>query len=290
MQIVTVECQLLSPLFMAGVDVSKPELRTSGIKGMMRYWWRALHGNLSVIELKKLEIEVFGGIGKQDTGRKSPFSMRVEHNMDQGSFPLVPHRQGVSYGFVPGSTFNVIFMLPQQYKFCPNTAQDASINKLVSLFRISCALGGFGRRSRRGMGSIIPISATINNQRRVLPSVDNLATINELIQLFNADYSETSNRIVLNSTYKATFPYIKEISIGNTQRDDILKHISNQTHYLKERNTRDYNTSIGNSRPRLASPVIISLINAETSIVTIMHLDGSNVNTSLQQQLRDNVL
>jgi len=38
---VTFECEVITPMFMAGADGRKPELRPSEFKGMMRFWWRA---------------------------------------------------------------------------------------------------------------------------------------------------------------------------------------------------------------------------------------------------------
>ena len=34
--------QVVTPLFCAGADPKRPELRCASFKGVLRYWWRAL--------------------------------------------------------------------------------------------------------------------------------------------------------------------------------------------------------------------------------------------------------
>jgi len=73
MKTITFECETITPMFMYGADGTTPELRPASIKGVMRFWWRAIHGNLELSELKKKEGEIFG-----DTEKKSSFSIKVE--------------------------------------------------------------------------------------------------------------------------------------------------------------------------------------------------------------------
>ena len=61
----TYKCVILTPMFLYGTDGKTPELRPPSIKGMMRFWWRAINGDLEVGELKKREGEVFGGTDKK---------------------------------------------------------------------------------------------------------------------------------------------------------------------------------------------------------------------------------
>jgi CRISPR-associated protein Cmr1 len=295
MQIIKIQCQLISPMFMAGVDVKQPELRTSSIKGLMRYWWRALHSNLSTHELHELEIKIFGGIGDNDRGQKSPFTMRVEHNMKYGSHQLVPHKQGMFFNaFNPGEEFTVIFQVNDNYAFFPGLNTPDSIDRLIALFCISCTLGGFGRRARRGMGSVKPISKSINNAGvESFPSL-NLNLLNEWINLFNQDYkivsdSKGSAHIKLSKTNNNNYPYAKEIWISQQSRNDLLRYMSGQTHEVKKINPEIYKYTVGAASPRLSSPVFISLVDKGQSIVTMMHLP-KNTQTDLQNMLRDRVL
>jgi|Deesub1362A_J573_1020465.scaffolds.fasta_scaffold05271_2 CRISPR-associated protein Cmr1 len=63
------EFEAITPIFMGGADQSRAEIRASSIKGLMRWWFRALAGSYfgdDVEGLRKAEEYVFGS-----TGRKS---------------------------------------------------------------------------------------------------------------------------------------------------------------------------------------------------------------------------
>jgi len=50
---------------MYGADGRKPELRSSEVKGMMRFWWRAISADDNIENLIKDETEIFGGLGEE---------------------------------------------------------------------------------------------------------------------------------------------------------------------------------------------------------------------------------
>ncbi|SHO81241.1 CRISPR-associated RAMP Cmr1 [hydrothermal vent metagenome] len=53
MEKIVFECETITPIFMYGADATIPELRPASIKGVMRFWWRAIHGDLKLDELKE---------------------------------------------------------------------------------------------------------------------------------------------------------------------------------------------------------------------------------------------
>ncbi len=60
------EVEAITPIFMRGADQRKAEIRASSIKGLMRWWFRALAGSYfsdDVVGLKKVEDYVFGSTG-----------------------------------------------------------------------------------------------------------------------------------------------------------------------------------------------------------------------------------
>ena len=61
MEKITFTCETITPMFLAGADGMTPELRAPSIKGALRFWWRAMNGDLSLEELKRREAEIFGG-------------------------------------------------------------------------------------------------------------------------------------------------------------------------------------------------------------------------------------
>jgi CRISPR-associated protein Cmr1 len=48
-------------MFLAGADGSIPELRPPSIKGALRFWWRAMNGDLGLADLKRIEGDIFWG-------------------------------------------------------------------------------------------------------------------------------------------------------------------------------------------------------------------------------------
>ena len=60
MQTITFECEVITPMFMAGADGTTPELRAPSIKGALRFWWRAMNGHLTLEAMRKAEGEIFG--------------------------------------------------------------------------------------------------------------------------------------------------------------------------------------------------------------------------------------
>ncbi|MEK6673676.1 MAG: type III-B CRISPR module RAMP protein Cmr1, partial [Nitrospirota bacterium] len=71
---ITFEIETITPMFLAGADQGKAELRAASIKGLMRFWWRALQAD-KLDKLKENENRIFGssdeGIGA------SKFAIRV---------------------------------------------------------------------------------------------------------------------------------------------------------------------------------------------------------------------
>ena len=61
MQTITFTCETITPMFLNGADGTTPELRAPSIKGALRFWWRAMNGHLTIRELQKREVELFGG-------------------------------------------------------------------------------------------------------------------------------------------------------------------------------------------------------------------------------------
>src|SRR5436190_16235986 len=78
MQEVTFTLQTITPLFLAGADQTKAELRAPTFRGLMRYWQRALIGGIvgtdarGLQNVKKVETALFGA-----TDRGSAIAIKV---------------------------------------------------------------------------------------------------------------------------------------------------------------------------------------------------------------------
>lgn len=175
MNSITFECQIITPMFLAGADGRTPELRPASLKGALRYWWRAMHGHLSVDELRKREVELFGGGG--DDGRRSrvsvtisPHTLTIKQVLPEKriSTPspteINPDRKinadlfiYLAYGahereyIDAGGKFNVTFRYDNQISL---------ENDLVKPFQMVSYFGGLGAKSRNGYGCFKILSSS----------------------------------------------------------------------------------------------------------------------------------
>ncbi len=235
MEEVTLKCEVITPMFMAGADGKTPELRPSEFKGMMRFWWRAIKAMDNICELRKEEAKIFGGTG---TGEgKSKVGIRILKNeIQKEAYRPLPHSQNkrfVLQAVMPGSKFEVSL-------FCRDKSECIFYK---NIFILSALLGGFGKRARRGFGSI-----------KIEGEEINLDIINNRLNLIQESFSVANTKIV-NKNGSGYYPWIKEIQIGKkySDTDTLLKVIGQASHEHND-------PSLGNADPRMASPVYVSVI------------------------------
>ncbi len=117
------ECENIS-VEMGGANPNQHEIRPASFKGVMRFWWRAINGDLS---LKKQENEIFGS-----TEKKSSFSIKIKDYKFEGNRIPENHK------------FKIEFILSSR---C-----DLDIE---NFFKIVVLLGGFGKSAKKqNMGKI----------------------------------------------------------------------------------------------------------------------------------------
>jgi len=158
MKEITFKVEIITPTLMGGGFGQNDNIRPSEIKGMMRYWFRAVVGSVlgnNIEEIKKVEDRLFGSQEK-----KSPFkililnkkNLIIEENLNL-------QKAGAKYlGFTINvnkeRVLNVIKEGTFEISFLFNNNLSAEERRLILLsFYLATALGGFGLRSRRGFGS-----------------------------------------------------------------------------------------------------------------------------------------
>jgi CRISPR-associated protein Cmr1 len=174
--------QVITPLFMYGADGRKPELRSSELKGMMRFWWRAIRGDDNIEALRKDEARIFGGSREEQgkskviikvypqpsnqflgTNLKEDFGLQWSFNRNINSL----EGRDAGIGYLLYST-----VLPNQERayIKPNFQfnielssydEESFKNALASLWT-AIYLGGFGTRARRGGGNLEIVEAKGN--------------------------------------------------------------------------------------------------------------------------------
>lgn len=234
METLVFKCETITPMFLSGADGRTPELRPPSIKGAMRFWWRAIHPNLSLEELRKKEGEIFGSTDEK-VGR-SKFGMRVKGNFDPKKDPLPnleihkffvkvkgkERRQNIleylAYGPLTWSKEerkNIFFTkyIPVntnfEINFLMNESESDAIKKVViNTMNLLSNFGGLGSKSRNGFGNFIITSVIMKNNNIENPvhlPLPKVQAIN-LLKKFNVipDYTAFSQNAILfrtNSTY-----------------------------------------------------------------------------------------
>ena len=195
MKSIEIELQTVTSMLLHGSDPSgPPELRTPSLRGVMRYWFRAVAGAVigdrNLPGLRSLEQAVFG----QSEECASPISVRISpKNPNITNAHILPHKnQGRKQAISAGEAFTVKL---SAYRQLDPGAWDCAISAL----QLATTFGGLGQRSRRGYGTVriihsnsddVPISpftsadwqAHITNvTARAIRSVATLADVHRVV-------------------------------------------------------------------------------------------------------------
>lgn len=235
MEVITFNCETITPMFLAGADGKTPELRPPSIKAAMRFWWRALNGHLTLPDLKKEEAKIFGGSGENE-GR-SKFAVRVKrvngkkirtkfpaHNISIKSkgktFPInildylaygtQEYKKGEGQVFIR-EYFDIGTFFDIEISYFDNINID--FNNILGLLS---QVGGLGSRSRNGFGRF-----NIKNSQFDFYSllkglsfnkISEYLAFNNQIKLFktNKNFSNWSNCLAeLGIIYKSSREYLE---------------------------------------------------------------------------------
>jgi CRISPR-associated protein Cmr1 len=283
-------CEVITPMFLAGADGQTPELRAPSIKGALRFWWRAMNGHLPLKEMQSQEGKIFGST---DYGR-SKVLIRVEEDMEwngRSDASPTPHKPRFSKNaFRAGQHFSIILSLFDDVDLGLN--EKFILEDLRNLFLLTATFGGIGGRVRRGFGAFNIIKINDKNEPQKQPKTTN--EINELLS--NEYFKIVDKKIVSIKQLNNRYPYIKEIEIGSPN-DDVLKKIGNTTHDVKGIDSYDYETALGHaSRGRFASPIYVSVIKTAKGLCPIIVTlntapeNDKQVNYKLQNTFKTKIL
>ena len=293
MEKITFTCEIVTPVFMYGAEGSDgtPEFRPSSVKGAMRFWWRAANGALGLSEMKTKEGKLFGIVGDDKTSSRSSFSIQISE-MPEESVPT----KRIHYKDFGKN--NKALSSKQTFSISLRSDTKETLDKAADVFVLSCLLGGFGGRSRRGFGSITIKEK--NGQTYMMPT-----TIDKVLELLyqvsgNEFKLATDDSIIPMRTPSGSYPFIKQIQLGHATKSQVTDKVADAAHETKKNNATTYDASLGyaKGRKRFASPVYTSVIEAEHGqtrpIITTLHAqpeagDGWP-NTAVQEQFKNKIL
>lgn len=181
---------IVTPLFLAGAQQDKVEIRAASLRGALRFWWRALawaevaghhDQGTALARLRQLETLLFGHAGSQKQSHKAALSIVVEPSpfktvtVNQGSTVGLGVRY-LGYGLITDNDskksagqflrpyikenqgFRAHFRLTPARGVIQNDCSKVKFETAVELFERALHLfgliGGLGSRTRRGWGSI----------------------------------------------------------------------------------------------------------------------------------------
>lgn len=275
----SLKCKVITPIFMFGLESSTPELRPSEFKGMMRWWWRAIKAEDDIETLKKEEAKIFGGTEREQG--KSKVKIRIKTKLEESGIfeykPLPHHERNncpIDYQVLCKKAFRLKAIKPDKELEIIFDLPSEDLRYLVYLMFI---LGGFGRRSRRGFGSIQICEAKIetNFNKTDKPQIEKIEitcdNILNFLKIFNNFYKKINDRKIINvNSAKGTYPWIREVILGKKgyhDKDELLKFIGYLSHKYSD-------LSLGSSKPRMASPVYVSVVKISETfypIVTVLN-------------------
>lgn len=166
--------EVVTPMFISGPDTTRSELRAPAIKGLLRWWWRALNGDLTIKELKAKEELIYGS-----TKRKSSFSINIEtndsveeklDNLPSGKKIEVTSRGKTFYiSIIDYLAFGIAEYVKRQkcnvykrpyitsgskFKLLLRFYNDEHKEEVLNAVTALISYGGLGSKSRNGFGSI----------------------------------------------------------------------------------------------------------------------------------------
>lgn len=144
----TFKLKVVTPLGIHGASNSRQEaeFRITSLRGLLRYWWRAVHYEQDYKKLQRLESEKFGGT--IDDAQKSPVSFVLEKDVIVKNYKkaVLPHRgKSFSMACLPE---NEVIPIKMKVK------RDAVWTYYENMLLLFSMLGSMGQRARRGFGSI----------------------------------------------------------------------------------------------------------------------------------------
>jgi len=160
--------RIVTPLFMGGAKPEIPELRVPGIKGALRFWWRAmayrgLSGDLKTI--RELEGQIFGSTKHGQSRAIMEISQeKLEPNGDQffrgrpglmylGYGPIEKGELGREYLKPPIDATLRIYIRTNCNNGNNALGDSEVVNQISSALKAMGLFGGLGSRSRRGFRS-----------------------------------------------------------------------------------------------------------------------------------------
>ncbi|MFA0782113.1 type III-B CRISPR module RAMP protein Cmr1 [Fervidibacter sacchari] len=253
-----VTLETVTPLFLGGSNPrGEPELRAPSFRGAMRFWLRALLGGVIGDDPKKIfehESQVFGS-----TEHASPIKLRLQAKREGLKWdeynPLLhkpDHEVRFRFkGFVPNQSFEIHLLGQNQQAV--ELAQKA--------LQLLCYLGGLGRRSRRGFGSLQitegELALTAGTAKELADAlkwqINSIRQINSILPSSDVPLPNVPRFPILHPDWAQIKVCCREFKSW----EEAIRFVMQNAHNYKD-------PALGNANPRQASPVHVHVTKLST--------------------------
>lgn len=293
-------CVLITPMFSYGAYYGeKPEFRTSELKGLMRYVYRITCPSKRK-ELYADEMELFGaaansgrsvlGQEKKADGHNSPLRLMIRTDPMIGAESVKTERMKLLLHDKPpnnnpplmclkkGNKFRIILRLfhsvPMQQ--LSEGFRNTDLTWYTDLAILSLMLFGIGRRSRKGRGCATISDRMFEDQAEAtvwICSTLNRVANNSSVPL-GTSYICTKNAVNSQCKHTDLRPVIEKIEFGRklseNQISTYLKVVDTICHDVDENiGGTDAARATGSAHPKLASPLVISIIQTKKGLFPV---------------------
>lgn len=234
--------EIVTPMFLGSANSTDTELRVPSIKGMLRFWWRAMRAENDLGKLAKDEADLFGGVKEGQGKSKISISIVESNSLVSSRDLLIIKKDNSGIGYLFYSTFTLKnkgkpilrkYLMPDQnFKLkLKGTTKDSLNNALAALW-LAIYFGGFGTRARRGAGNL-----AINNLNGSLKNID------EVKNIFIA-----KDDISLTSFIKSGFSWAKKIiTVSKTTDTNKYSNLSDTKMFLGiDRSEKHWRSALNN--------------------------------------------
>ena len=273
-------CRLITPLFSYGAYSSTPELRTSELKGVMRYVYR-ISSPSELDILVKDEAELFGGAAGSgnNTGHASPIRLLIHSDVKKKSGYLLHHKEKkISLSCFSDCEFEVTARFNQG--ILSNRSgfqQSVNINWYIDLIKVSLIMCGMGKRCRKGRGCFNIEGMSFRTKKDFMDWLCRALNRIGAVSTTNNGGAFTIDKEVIRfkgSLSKYQRPVIQKICFGNklekNQINNYLWAVDETSHRLKkgELKYKDETidkriTGFADAKGKLASPLLIRIVQLE---------------------------
>lgn len=189
MKTLEADFKIVTPLFMSGADQDNAELRPPSIKGVIRFWWRALaysrfNGDLS--KLAEREEALFGSTGQVASviirvSTPSKCAITKKDTVHQ-NFKMAAGARYLGYGLMDafdgknteaGKLQRPCINHNQQFTVTFISKNDIP-EEFINAVKLAGLLGGLGSRSRKGFGSLVLEKLTLDKENIWAKPQDNI--------------------------------------------------------------------------------------------------------------------